>query len=149
MQWLMLQQIVAEDYVIATGKQHSVREFVELAAKEIGITIEWRGQDEQEKGFNATTGQCIVEVSPRYFRPTEVDTLLGDATKAKTKLDWTPKISFEELVAEMIHEDLKEAQREQLDTMTKNHQTQKWDPQGCFKQMLSEIAENKLITVEE
>jgi GDPmannose 4,6-dehydratase len=113
MQWLMLQQDHAEDFVIATGEQHSVREFVELAAKEIGIIIEWKGKGIEEKGYNEATGECIIEVSPRYFRPTEVETLLGDATKAKEKLNWTPKITFNELVAEMMHEDLKAAQFEQ------------------------------------
>lgn len=114
MQWLMLQQQQPEDFVIATGKQHSVREFVELAAKEINIDMQWEGNDEQEKGYDVATGKCIVEVDPRYFRPAEVETLLGDATKAKEKLNWVPQISFNELVSEMMSEDLKEAQRDDL-----------------------------------
>lgn len=114
MQWLMLQQEKPEDFVIATGQQHSVREFVEIAAKEIGMIIEWRGHNEQEKGYNRATGQCIIEIDPRYFRPTEVETLLGDASKAKNLLNWSPKITFQELVKEMMHEDFKEAQRDDL-----------------------------------
>jgi GDPmannose 4,6-dehydratase len=113
MQWLMLQQDQPEDFVIATGVQYSVREFVEAAAQEIGITIMWKGEGIEEKGYNAN-GKCIVAVDPRHFRPTEVETLLGDATKAKQKLGWTPKISFKELVSEMMREDLKEAERDEL-----------------------------------
>jgi len=115
MQWLMLQQDKPEDFVIATGVQYSVREFVNAAAQEIGLTISWTGQGVNEKGFDAQ-GKCIVAIDPRYFRPTEVETLLGDATKAKQKLGWTPKISFQELVSEMIREDLKAAQRDELVT---------------------------------
>ena len=113
MQWLMLQQDVAEDFVIATGVQYSVRDFVEAAALEIGMSISWAGNGVDEKGFDAN-GRCIVAVDPRYFRPTEVETLLGDATKAKQKLGWTPKISFKELVSEMMREDLKAAERDEL-----------------------------------
>lgn len=113
MQWLMLQQEVAEDFVIATGVQYSVREFVNAAAKEIGISIRWSGQGIDEKGYDST-GKCIVAVDPRYFRPTEVETLLGDAGKAKQKLGWTPKISFDELVSEMMREDMKSAERDEL-----------------------------------
>jgi len=113
MQWLMLQQAQAEDFVIATGVQYSVREFVDVAAREIGISITWAGKDAEEKGYDKT-GKCIVAVDPRYFRPTEVETLLGDATKAKQKLGWEPRTSFEELVAEMMSEDLKSAQRDEL-----------------------------------
>ena len=113
MQWLMLQQDVAEDFVIATGVQYSVREFVNAAAQEIGLTIKWSGEGVEEKGFDSD-GKCIVAVDPRYFRPTEVETLLGDATKAKEKLGWTPKISFQELVTEMMREDLKAAERDEL-----------------------------------
>lgn len=113
MQWLMLQQEVAEDFVIATGVQYSVREFVNAAAKEIGISIRWSGQGVDEKGFDST-GKCIVAIDPRYFRPTEVETLLGDAGKAKQKLGWTPKISFEALVSEMMREDMKSAERDEL-----------------------------------
>ena len=113
MQWLMLQQDVAEDFVIATGVQYSVRDFVEAAAHEIGMAINWTGTGVDEKGFDAS-GRCIVAVDPRYFRPTEVETLLGDATKARQKLGWTPKISFKELVSEMMREDLKAAERDEL-----------------------------------
>lgn len=113
MQWLMLQQDVAEDFVIATGVQYSVREFVNAAAKEIGLVIRWQGEGVEEKGFDAS-GKCVVAVDPRYFRPTEVETLLGDASKAKDKLGWTPKITFDELVSEMMREDLKAAERDEL-----------------------------------
>lgn len=114
MQWLMLQQETPEDFVIATGQQHSVREFVELAAREIGIKIRWEGKDVEEKGYDSASGKCIVAVDPRYFRPAEVETLLGDARKAKEKLGWVPKTTFQELVAEMIREDMREAQRDEL-----------------------------------
>jgi GDPmannose 4,6-dehydratase len=113
MQWLMLQQEQPEDFVIATGVQYSVRDFVNAAVKELGMQIRWKGQGVDEKGFDAS-GKCIVTIDPRYFRPTEVETLLGDATKAKEKLGWTPKISFDELVAEMVREDLKSAERDEL-----------------------------------
>lgn len=113
MQWLMLQQDIAEDFVIATGVQYSVREFVNAAAQEIGLSIRWEGRGVDEKGFDAG-GKCVVAVDPRYFRPTEVETLLGDASKAKEKLGWTPKISFRELVSEMMREDLKAAERDEL-----------------------------------
>ena len=113
MQWLMLQQESAEDFVIATGVQHSVREFVDAAAKEAGIAVTWKGKGVEEKGYNSD-GKCIVAVDPNYFRPSEVDTLLGDASKARAKLGWTPKISFKELVAEMMREDLKSAERDEL-----------------------------------
>jgi GDPmannose 4,6-dehydratase len=113
MQWLMLQQNQPEDYVIATGIQYSVREFVNAAAQEIEIVITWDGEGIEEKGL-AANGKCIVAVDPRYFRPTEVQTLLGDATKASQKLSWTPKISFQELVSEMMREDLKAAERDEL-----------------------------------
>lgn len=114
MQWLMLQQDNPEDFVIATGQQHSVREFVELAAEEIGIDLEWRGSGVEEKGYDAGTGKCIIRVDPMYFRPAEVETLLGDARKAKTKLNWEPKISFKELVSEMMRADMELAQRDKL-----------------------------------
>ena len=113
MQWLMLQQEQPEDFVIATGVQYSVRDFVNAAAKELGMTIRWEGQGVDEKGFDSN-GKCIVAVDPRYFRPTEVETLLGDPSKAKQKLGWMPKISFVELVAEMVREDLKAAERDEL-----------------------------------
>ncbi|KHJ54112.1 GDP-mannose 4,6-dehydratase [Aureimonas altamirensis] len=114
MQWLMLQQQEAEDFVIATGKQYSVREFVSRAAAEIGIDVDWQGQGVDEKGYDRGTGNCIVAVDPRYFRPAEVETLLGDASKARDKLGWEPKISFESLVSEMMQEDMKGAEREHL-----------------------------------
>ena len=113
-QWLMLQQDQAEDFVIATGVQYSVRDFVNAAAHELGITMCWKGVGVEEKGFNEATGRCIVGVDPRYFRPTEVATLLGDPSKAKAKLGWIPKIRFKELVAEMVREDLKAAERDEL-----------------------------------
>lgn len=113
MQWLMLQQDTPEDFVIATGKQYSVREFIERAASLLDMDITWQGKGPEEKGYDQN-GRCIVAVDPRYFRPTEVETLLGDASKAQQKLGWTPKISFDELVAEMVHEDLKKARRDQV-----------------------------------
>ncbi len=113
MQWLMLQQDQPEDFVIATGKQYSVRDFVEAAAEELGIGIRWEGEGADEKGYDAG-GRCIVAVDPRYFRPAEVESLLGDATKAREKLGWTPSTSFRELVAEMVREDLKSAERDEL-----------------------------------
>jgi GDPmannose 4,6-dehydratase len=113
MQWLMLQQDKPEDFVIATGVQYSVRDFVKAAAKELGMDIRWAGQGVDEKGYDPH-GKCIVAVDPRYFRPTEVETLLGDPAKAKAKLGWTPRITFDELVAEMVREDLKAAERDEL-----------------------------------
>ncbi|HXF08544.1 MAG TPA: GDP-mannose 4,6-dehydratase [Candidatus Acidoferrales bacterium] len=113
-QWLMLQQDTAEDYVIATGEQHSVREFVERAAGELGIALRWEGEGVGERGICTRTGRCLVAVDPRYFRPTEVDTLLGNPAKAKRQLGWAPKVGFEELVAEMVREDLKAAERDEL-----------------------------------
>jgi GDPmannose 4,6-dehydratase len=113
MQWLMLQQEQAEDFVIATGVQYSVRQFIDYAAEELGMKITWKGQGVDEKGYDAS-GKCIVAVDPRYFRPTEVETLLGDATKAKEKLGWVPATSFQDLVKEMVREDLKGAERDEL-----------------------------------
>jgi len=113
MQWLMLQQDSPEDFVIATGIQYSVRDFVNAAAQELGITIKWEGSSVDEKGYDKS-GKCIVSVDPRYFRPTEVETLLGDPTKAKEKLGWTPNITFKELVSEMVREDLKDAEKDEL-----------------------------------
>ena len=113
MQWLMLQQETPEDFVIATGVQFSVRDFVNAAAKQLGMEIRWEGQGVDEKGYDAN-GKCIVSVDPRYFRPTEVETLLGDPSKAKAKLGWSPKTTFDELVAEMVREDLKSAERDEL-----------------------------------
>lgn len=114
MQWLMLQQDQPEDYVIATGVQYSVRDFVNAAAKELDIKIRWQGQGVEEKGYCEKTGKCMVAVDPHYFRPTEVETLLGDPTKAKQKLGWEPKISFNELVEEMVREDLVIAEKDDL-----------------------------------
>ena len=112
-QWLMLQQERAEDFVVATGIQHSVRDFINAVAKELAITIFWEGHGVSEKGFDAS-GKCIIQVDPRYFRPTEVETLLGDPTKAREKLGWSPRTTFGQLVAEMASEDLKIAKREKL-----------------------------------
>jgi GDPmannose 4,6-dehydratase len=113
MQWLMLQQDQPDDFVIATGEQHSVREFVEVAAKELGIEIRWEGTGVDEKGYDAD-GRCIVAVDPRYFRAAEVETLLGDPSKAKEKLGWEPRIKFRELVKEMVLADLALAERDEL-----------------------------------
>jgi GDPmannose 4,6-dehydratase len=122
-QWLILQQPQPEDYVIATGEQRSVRDFVEAAAKELELKIAWRGKGADEVGLVAKApkrwpalkdGQTLVRIDPRYFRPSEVDTLLGDPSKAKAKLGWTPKTSFGELVAEMMREDLALASRDDL-----------------------------------
>lgn len=121
-QWLMLQQDEPEDYVIATGEQHSVREFVECALRNLGIAIVWRGEGPNERGYvvSAPTDsyvrkdQSIVAVDSRYFRPAEVDTLLGDATKARHRLGWNPKVSFDQLVAEMVTSDLDDAKRDAL-----------------------------------
>jgi GDPmannose 4,6-dehydratase len=114
MQWLMLQQNEPEDYVIATGEHYSVREFIEAAAKRVGMSIRWEGRGIEEKGIHTETGKIIVAVDPRYFRPTEVDELLGDASKAHEKLGWKPRTRFQELVAEMMATDLKEAQKDSL-----------------------------------
>lgn len=114
MQWLMLQQDKPEDFVIATGVQYSVRDFVNIAAKELDIDVHWEGRGVDEKGYDNASGKCIVQVDPRYFRPTEVETLLGDPTKAHKKLGWKPKITFQELVSEMVREDFKSAQRDEL-----------------------------------
>ncbi len=112
MQWLMLQQEVPDDFVIATGVQYSVRDFVNVAAKILGMKIDWQGEGVNEKGYLGS--RCIVQVDARYFRPTEVETLLGDPSKAKKMLGWAPKISFDELVSEMVKEDYKIAQRDEL-----------------------------------
>jgi GDPmannose 4,6-dehydratase len=113
-QWLMLQQSKPEDYVIATGEQHSVREFVERSAAELGITLRWQGSGQNEHAVDAATGRTVVRIDPRYFRPTEVDTLLGDASKARKQLGWVPEIGFAELVREMVESDLRLAQRDAL-----------------------------------
>jgi GDPmannose 4,6-dehydratase len=115
--WLMLQQPQPEDFVIATGEQHSIREFVEAAAAELGMPLTWKGKGKDEKVYDQS-GRCIVAVDPRYFRPTEVDSLLGDATKARDKLGWVPTVKFGELVAEMVREDLRSAER---DALVKRH----------------------------
>ena len=112
MQWLMLQQTKPEDFVIATGIQHSVREFVEAASRELGINISWRGHGTDEIGYAGD--QAIIRIDPRYFRPTEVETLLGDASKAREILGWTPTTTFEDLVSEMVREDFKSAERDEL-----------------------------------
>jgi len=112
MQWMMLQQEKPEDFVIATGLQYSVRDFVNAAAKELAMDISWQGNGLDEKGY--VDDKCIVKVDEKYFRPTEVETLLGDPSKAKQKLGWTPKTTFDELVAEMVREDYKSAQRDEL-----------------------------------
>ncbi len=123
MQWLMLQQEQPEDFVIATGVQYSVRQFVDAAAAELGIAIEWKGKGENEVGFVSSVsdselkvkiGQRIVAVDPRYFRPAEVETLLGDPTKARERLGWVPRTSFAELVSEMVREDLASAKRDHM-----------------------------------
>jgi len=105
--WKILQHDTPDDFVLASGKMHSVRDFVNLSFEKINIEIEWEGKGEQEKGFDKKTGKCIVEVDPRYFRPTEVDQLLGDPSKARNLLNWETKISFEDLVSEMVDSDLK------------------------------------------
>ena len=114
MQWLMLQQDKPDDYVIATGVQHSVRDAIDLAASEVKISIRWEGQGIDEKGIDEQTDRVVVAVDPSYFRPTEVETLLGDPSKAKNKLGWEPKYTFEEMIAEMVASDMEEARMEQL-----------------------------------
>ena len=104
--WRILQQETPDDYVLATGETYSVREFIELAFKEVGITIEWRGKSLEEVGVHQKNGKTLVKINPEFFRPTEVDLLLGDATKAKQKLGWTPTVTFRELVKEMVAADL-------------------------------------------
>ncbi|MER9069663.1 GDP-mannose 4,6-dehydratase [Mesorhizobium sp. M0902] len=105
--WMMMQQDQPDDYVLATGKTTPVRQFVEWVFKDVGVELEWRGEGLDEKGYDVETGRCLVQVDPRYFRPTEVDLLLGDATKAKEKLGWVHETSVRELAAEMVREDLK------------------------------------------
>ncbi|MEA1868527.1 MAG: GDP-mannose 4,6-dehydratase [Thermodesulfobacteriota bacterium] len=112
--WLVLQQKQPEDYVIATGESHSVREFVEKAFQEIKIKIIWKGSGADETGKDSKTGEGLVKIDPGYFRPTEVDFLLGDPTKARSKLGWEPTVSFDELVKMMVREDLKEAEKDRL-----------------------------------
>lgn len=118
MQWLMLQQEVPEDFVIATGRQHSVREFITIAAKKLDIEIQWKGHGIDEQGIDKATGKVIVAIDPHFFRPSEVETLLGDATKAHQKLGWKPKITFDELVEDMIKADFEQAK---ADLLLKEH----------------------------
>jgi GDPmannose 4,6-dehydratase len=113
-QWLMLQQPDPDDYVISTGEQHSVREFCEIAFAQAGISLRWKGWKEFEKGIDRKSKRCLVEVDPRYFRPTEVETLLGDSSKARERLGWKPEIAFMSLVKEMVHEDIEEARKDQV-----------------------------------
>ncbi|MDP1808318.1 MAG: GDP-mannose 4,6-dehydratase [Actinomycetota bacterium] len=110
--WLMLQQDNPDDYIIATGKTHSVKEFCEEAFREVGINLVWQGSGVSQKGLNSRTGEAIIEIDPRYFRPTEVEILQGDAAKAKKRLGWSPKIAFPELVKMMVKADLQEAQKQ-------------------------------------
>lgn len=110
----MLQQPKAEDFVIASGEQHSVREFVELAAAQLGMPVEWKGEGVSEQGVDVRTGRTVIKVDPRYFRPTEVKTLLGDAIKAREKLGWQAQIGFESLVEEMVVADLEAARCDAL-----------------------------------
>lgn len=130
MMWLMLQQQTPEDFVIATGRQYSVRQFAERAAVELGLSIQWQGTGEDEVGVLAASddtrmkqriGQAIIRIDPRYFRPAEVDTLLGDATKAERKLGWRPKIGFDQLVSEMVAADLVRAEHERSKKLGSNH----------------------------
>jgi len=114
MQWLMLQQDEPEDFCISTGVQYSVRDFVDAAFKEVGIELRWEGSGLDEKGIDSASGKVLVQVDPVYFRPTEVETLLGDSSKAREKLGWEPEISLEDMVAEMVREDLKIAERDEL-----------------------------------
>jgi GDPmannose 4,6-dehydratase len=115
--WLILQQKEPDDYVVATGETHSVRKFVELAFGEVGISLAWEGSGPNEKGMDTGTGKVLIEVDPRYFRPTEVDLLLGDASKARERLGWQPRYSLKELVQDMVAHDLREAEK---DTHLKN-----------------------------
>ena len=114
MQWLMLQQDEPDDYCISTGVQYSVRDFVDAAFKEIGVTVRWDGTGVDEKGYDAESGHLLVEVDTRYFRPTEVETLLGDSTKAREKLGWVPEITLEQMVGEMVRADLNIAERDEM-----------------------------------
>jgi len=113
-QWLILQQDRPEDFVIATGQQHSVREFCERAAHQVGMRLEWRGSGSDECGIDAVSGRTVIKIDARYFRPTEVDALLGDASKARRTLGWEPQVGFEQLVEEMVREDVTRAQRDAL-----------------------------------
>jgi len=112
MMWLMLQQEQPDDYVAATGIKHTVRDFVDFAFSELGITLEWKGNGIDEKGVDTATGKILVEVDPRYFRPAEVELLIGDPSKAKEKLGWKPEVFLKELVSMMVKHDLSEAEKE-------------------------------------
>ncbi len=114
MMWMMLQQPEPEDYVVATGQQHSVRELIELSAAKLGMSITWQGEGVAETGIDAVTGKTIVAIDPRYFRPAEVETLLGDPSKARRKLGWIPTVSFDELVSENVRADLTEAEKDSM-----------------------------------
>jgi GDPmannose 4,6-dehydratase len=110
----MLQQVEARDYVIATGEQYSVRQFVEAAGRRLGMSIEWRGRGLDEQGIDTASGKVVVRIDPRYFRPTEVDALLGDASRARAELGWRPEVDFASLVEEMVRADLALAERDAL-----------------------------------
>ncbi|ODT68411.1 MAG: hypothetical protein ABS75_20655 [Pelagibacterium sp. SCN 63-23] len=112
--WLMLQQAIPDDYVLATGKTSSVRSFVEWAFAELGVNLQWHGEGIHERGLDAASGRCLVEVDPRYFRPAEVDILLGDPSKARDKLGWKARITARDLVAEMVREDLRIMQTDRV-----------------------------------
>ncbi len=124
MQWLMLQQEKPDDFCIATGVQYSVRDFVDFAYEHLGKKISWKGEGEDEKGYDSASGKLVVAVDPRYFRPTEVETLLGDPTKAKIELGWEPKITLQEMVHEMMESDLQSAKR---DALVKEHGFRAYD----------------------
>ena len=109
--WRMLQQDSPDDFVVATGETHTVREFTEIAFRELGIELRWEGEAENEKGIDVSSGNVFVEVSPRYYRPTEVELLIGDPSKAKAKLGWEPQVKFEELVKIMVNADLEKVRR--------------------------------------
>ena len=111
-QWMMLQQLEPDDFVIATGEQHSVRDFVERTGSALGMNIQWRGSGIDEEGVDTRSGRVLIKIDPRYFRPTEVETLLGDATKAREKLGWTPEVKFDDLIKEMVAADLELARRD-------------------------------------
>jgi GDPmannose 4,6-dehydratase len=113
-QWLMLQQAQPEDFVIATGEQHSVREFAERAAAALDMRLEWQGKGVEERGIDTRSGRVVIRIDPRYFRPTEVESLLGDPTKARERLGWVPEIDFQTLINEMVAEDLDLARRDAL-----------------------------------
>jgi GDPmannose 4,6-dehydratase len=113
MQWLMLQQEKPDDFVIATGEQHSIRDFVNAAACELEILLEWRGTGMDEKAYDER-GNCVVSIDPRYLRPSEVDTLVGDAAKARAKLGWHPRVTFTEMIREMVAADLRVSERDAL-----------------------------------